>query len=165
MGDWYQDALQIVMFVDAQVLYIKQWCWHTTYTHPPIHVKWSLYAHSVVSDSATPWTAARQAPLSMGILQARILEGVGCHALLQGIFPTQGSNPGSPHCRQILYRLSHQRSLVKVLAYEWILSASPLQDIFLYAINLGELTGCYRDYSFDRIILFTSFNNLAYSFY
>ena len=25
--------------------------------------------------------------------------GVGCHALLQGIFPTQGSNPGLPHCR------------------------------------------------------------------
>ena len=28
---------------------------------------------------------------------------VDCHALLQGIFPTQGSNPGLPHCRQILY--------------------------------------------------------------
>ena len=28
--------------------------------------------------------------------------GVGCHDLLQGIFPTQGSNPGLPHCRQIL---------------------------------------------------------------
>ena len=36
--------------------------------------------------------------------------GVGCHALLQGIFPTQGSNPGLPHCRQILYHLSHQGS-------------------------------------------------------
>ena len=34
--------------------------------------------------------------------------GVGCHALLQRIFPTQGSNPGLPHCRQILYQLSHQ---------------------------------------------------------
>ena len=34
--------------------------------------------------------------------------GVGCHALLQGIVPTQGSNPGLPHCRQILYCLSHQ---------------------------------------------------------
>ena len=28
--------------------------------------------------------------------------GVGCHFLLQGIFPTQGSNPGLPHCRQTL---------------------------------------------------------------
>ena len=36
--------------------------------------------------------------------------GVGCHALFWGIFPTQGSNPGIPHCRQILYRLSHQGS-------------------------------------------------------
>ena len=36
--------------------------------------------------------------------------GVGCHALLQGIFPTQGSNPGLPHCRQIRYCLTHQGS-------------------------------------------------------
>ena len=34
--------------------------------------------------------------------------GVDCNFLLQGIFPTQGSNPGLPHCRQMLYRLSHQ---------------------------------------------------------
>ena len=36
--------------------------------------------------------------------------GVGSHALLQGIFPIQGSNPGLPHCRRILYQLSHQGS-------------------------------------------------------
>ena len=36
--------------------------------------------------------------------------GVGCHSLLQEIFLTQGLNPGLLHCRQILYRLSHQRS-------------------------------------------------------
>ena len=42
-----------------------------------------------------------------GILQAGILEW-GCHVLLQGIFPTQGSNPGLPHYRQALYPLSHQ---------------------------------------------------------
>ena len=35
--------------------------------------------------------------------------GVGCHSLLRGIFPTQGLNLGLPHCRQILYCLSHQR--------------------------------------------------------
>ena len=35
---------------------------------------------------------------------------VGFHALLQGIFPTQGSNPGLLHCRWILYHLSHQGS-------------------------------------------------------
>ena len=37
---------------------------------------------------------------------------VGCHSLLQGIFLTQGSNPGLPHCRQILDHLRHQRSPV-----------------------------------------------------
>ena len=36
--------------------------------------------------------------------------GVGCHAFLQGIFPTQESNPGLPHCMPILYCLSHQQS-------------------------------------------------------
>ena len=36
------------------------------------------------------------------------ITGVGCYALLQGIFLTQGSNPGLLHCRQILYHLSHQ---------------------------------------------------------
>ena len=36
--------------------------------------------------------------------------GVGCHALLQGIFPTQGLNPGLPHYRRILFQLSHQGS-------------------------------------------------------
>ena len=34
--------------------------------------------------------------------------GVGCHALLQGIFPTQESKPSFLHCRWILYHLSHQ---------------------------------------------------------
>ena len=36
--------------------------------------------------------------------------GVGSHSLLQGTFPTQESNPGLPHCRQILYQLSHRGS-------------------------------------------------------
>ena len=36
--------------------------------------------------------------------------GVGSLSLLQGIFPTQGSNPGLPHGRRILYQLSHKGS-------------------------------------------------------
>ena len=44
-----------------------------------------------------------------GILQARIT-GVGCHFFPQGAFPNQGLNPGLPHCRQILYCLSHHES-------------------------------------------------------
>ena len=58
-----------------------------------------------------PIAIAHQAPLS------RQFTGVGCHALLQGISPTQGSNPGLSHCRQILYQLSHHGS---PLTYVWI---------------------------------------------
>ena len=47
--------------------------------------------------------------------------GVDCHALLQGIFPTQGWNPGLPHCRLILYRLRHQGSpwILEWVAYSF----------------------------------------------
>ena len=54
--------------------------------------------------------------------------GVGCYALLQVIFPTQGLNPDLLHCRLILYRLSHQES-PRIL--EWLASLSLLQVIFL----------------------------------
>ena len=48
---------------------------------------------------------------------------VGCHSLLQRIFPTQGSNPGHPHCRRILYHLSCQGSPRRL---EWV--AYPLSS-------------------------------------
>ena len=60
-----------------------------------------------------------------GILQTRILERVGSLSLLQGIFPTQGSSPGLPYCRQILYQLSHKGSTINkyinwcTLIYTW----------------------------------------------
>ena len=43
--------------------------------------------------------------------------GVGSLSLLQGIFPTQGSNPGLVHCRQILYQLSHKTKLKKTFNF------------------------------------------------
>ena len=49
-----------------------------------------VLSHLVVSDSATPRTVARQAPLFMGF--SRPETGVNCYVLLQGIFLTQGSN-------------------------------------------------------------------------
>ena len=64
-------------------------------------------SHSVVSDSLQPH----------GLYPTRLLRpwdspgkntGAGSRALPQGIFPTLGSNLGLLHCRQILYRLSHQ---------------------------------------------------------
>ena len=56
-----------------------------TSTHGTMQRAWS-----VVSDSAASWTVAHQAPLSMGCPNRNT--GVGCHFLLQGIFPTQGLN-------------------------------------------------------------------------
>jgi len=41
--------------------------------------------------------------------------GVGCHSLLQGIFPTWGSNPGLLHCRQILYHLSYREAPPEII--------------------------------------------------
>ena len=61
-------------------------------------------SHSVVSDSLqphglySPWNSPGQNI------------GVGSLSLLQGIFPTQGLNPGLLHCRWILYQLSYQGS-------------------------------------------------------
>ena len=63
----------------------------------------------------TLWIVARQAPLSMGLSSKNTR--VVCHALFQGNYPTQGSNPGLPHCRQILYRLRDQGS-PRIL--EWV---------------------------------------------
>ena len=53
--------------------------------------------------------------------------GVGCHFLLQGIFPTQGLNPGLSHCRQTLYPLSHQGSPISRGA--WRASSIPGSDL------------------------------------
>ena len=68
--------------------------------------KWSC---SVVSDSLRPHGLQPTRLLSPWDFPGKST-GVGCHCLLQGIFPTQGSNPGLPHCRQTLYPLSHQGS-------------------------------------------------------
>ena len=55
------------------------------------------------------WTIVRQAPLCPWNSPGKNT-GVGCHSFLQGLLPTQGSNPGLLHCRQILYLLNHQCS-------------------------------------------------------
>ena len=74
---------------------------------------WICCSVSCVRFFATPWTVAYQAV--HGDSSGKNT-GVGCHALLQGIFPTQGSNPGLVHCRWILYCLNHHRhSSVRVI--------------------------------------------------
>ena len=102
---------------------IKYMC---VYTHMHTHTHTHTYVYtcmccavlrlSVLSDAVILWTVARQAPLSMRILQAIILEWVAMTSS-RGTFPIQGLNPGLPHCRQILYHLNHQGS-PRIL--EWV---------------------------------------------
>ena len=68
--------------------------------------KWSC---SVMSDSVIPWTVACNRLLCPWDFLGKNTR-VSYHFLLQGIFPTQGWNPGLPNCTQTLYRLSHQGS-------------------------------------------------------
>ena len=65
---------------------------------------------------AALWTVACQAPLSMRILQARILEWVAMPSSRE-IFPTQGLSPGLPHCRWVFTVLSFQGSLPTILLF------------------------------------------------
>ena len=68
-----------------------------------------ILSHSVVSDSLRPHGLQHAGSSVYGDSPSKNTR-VGCPALLQGIFPTQGLNPVLPHCRWILYHLSHHRS-------------------------------------------------------
>ena len=67
--------------------------------HVLLKVKVKSFSH--VWLFATPWTIKSMEFSSQNT-------GMGNLSLLQGIFPTQGSSPGLPNCRQILYQLSHK---------------------------------------------------------
>ena len=84
-------------------LYAPTFIFYTKKSFSPVFRKWSdscsvmskcLWPHGLYS----PWNSSGQNT------------GVGSLSLLRGIFPTQGWNPGLPHCRQILYQLSHKGS-------------------------------------------------------
>ena len=69
-----------------------------------VNSAWVLSYFSCVRLFETLWTVAQQSPLSKGFSRQEYWSG--CHVLLQGIFPTQGSNPCLLcllHCRQIFY--------------------------------------------------------------
>ena len=78
---------------------------------------WKWKSLSRVRLFLTPWTIY----IVQGVLQPSILEGVA-DPFSKGIFPTQRSHPGLPHCRPIPYQLSHKRSsrLLKCVAYPFI---------------------------------------------
>ena len=128
---------------------------------------------SHVQLAETPGTEAYQAPPSMGFSRQEPWSGVPLPSLqislrlynpwtspgqntgvdslsfLQGIFPTQGSNPGLLHCRQILYQLSYQGSCViktkkKLLNCSAVhthisptISRGPLWEMTLITTNIG----------------------------
>ena len=60
----------------------------------------------IEANSATPWTVAHQAPLSMEFSRQEYWSGFPFPS--QGIFPVQELNPVLLHCKQILHYLSHQ---------------------------------------------------------
>ena len=62
--------------------------------------------------------------------------GVGSLSLLQGIFPTQGSNPGLPHCRKILYQLSHQGSPTQT----WVKPPDCSWEIYCSFAEIGKFS-------------------------
>ena len=70
----------------------------------------------------------------------------GCHFLLQGVFPTQGSNPGFLHCRQILYHLNHQPG-----------------KIFLLLDITHKITHTIYFYSYSATIIILDFIHVLYS--
>ena len=95
---------------------LSQWCLSSL----PKVISTQSESCSVMSDSLqtfglySPWNSLGQNT------------GVGSLSFLQGIFPTQGLNPGLPHCRQILYQLNHQRSprILKWAAYPFPIRSS-----------------------------------------
>ena len=78
----------------------------------------------------------------MNYIVHRILQNTGVVSLflLQGIFPTSGTNPGLPHCRRILYQLSHKGCprLLEWVAYFFSSRSFPTQEL-----NWG-LLHCWR---------------------
>ena len=101
--------------------------------------EWVSQSHSVVSDSLrlhelySLWNSPGQNT------------GVGSLSLLQGIVPTQGSNPGLPHCRQILYRLSHQGSPM----HQWSTTKRGQQCTIQRKHSLFNM-GCWANWTATR---------------
>ena len=98
---------------EKQILFINAYIWNLE--------KWYESAsRSVMSDSL--WPHGLYSPWNSPGHNT----GMSSHSLLQGIFPTQGSNPGLLHCRWILYQLSHKGSprLLEWAAYPFSTGSS-----------------------------------------
>ena len=97
--------------------------------------------------------------------------GVGCHFLLQGIFPTQGSNPGLLHCRQILYQLSFKGSPIPhcseihiLSSYYYKLDHPKINTLFLF-LSLSRFELYPMPLNFFDLDLIRSFFFYGFLFY
>ena len=94
----------------------------------------------------TLWTVAQQAPLFMGFFRHEYWRG--CHALFQGIFPTQGSNLHLLHCRHILYCWATREAWITVYRnyYGWCrrlrFKSDPSQEVISFSKSLRP-PGCW----------------------
>ena len=95
--------------------------WESPPLHRGLDLDMCACSLSHVRLFATPWTVARQAPLSVDFPGKNT--GVGFHFLLQGILPTQGWNPHLLYCRQILHHRAtreaprgHSRTIIMAAA-------------------------------------------------
>ena len=86
--------------------------------------------------------------------------GVGSLSFLQGIFPTQGSNPGLLHCRWILYQLSHKGSprIVEWVAYTFSnRSSQPRNQTRVFCIASGFFTNWDIREALDSLLEYLKF--------
>ena len=96
-SSWYQASENISRCKDEYIMPPSRWS-----NMCKIKVHNESESRSVVSDSLwppglySPWNSLGQNT------------GVGSLSLLQGLLPTQGLNPGLPHCKRTLYQLSHK---------------------------------------------------------
>ena len=81
--------------------------------------------------------------------------GMGSHSLLQGIFPIPGLNPGLPHCRQILYQLSHQGSprILEWVAYPFSSGSSQPRNQTGVSCTVG---GYFTSWDIREALILTS---------
>ena len=121
-------------------------------------------SRSVVSDFLRPH----------GLQPARLLcpwnspgknTGVDNYSLLQGIYPTQGLNPGLPHCRQIFYHLSHQGSpKFPVGKFKWLIfylweCCCFCLSVFFHITYFQFLKSLERYYRMGLVALFYRWKN------
>ena len=87
----------MILHFISPMLGLTQFTYIYIYIHTHTHIYIYVYI-TYIYILYSPWNSPGQNT------------GVGSHSFLQGIFPTQGLNPGLPHCSQILYQPSHKGS-------------------------------------------------------